>query len=168
MKRVNVNGGFVETIQKNIIDTSVKPNSYVVADEFEVFTKWIDNGDGTFTAPVVIVTKADLHAYLAEKRYDVETGGVNAGGIQVMTTRDARGLLRDAAEYLGDTDTRDFKTATGTWVNVTGAQLSAVWGAVEAHVDACFQVEKTAADKIDADTITTYAEIDAEPWPSNS
>lgn len=119
-----------------------------------------------------IPTKTDLHKYLAQKRYEIEIGGLNAGGINVMTTRDARGLLRDAAEYLDDTDTRDFKTASGVWVNVTGAQLSAVWSAVEAHVDACFQTEKSVADKIESDDenikITTFAEIDAEPWPSNN
>lgn len=113
-------------------------------------------------------TKSELHDYAAQKRYEVEVGGIVVNGVNVSTIREHRSLLKDVSEYLADGDTRSFKDSTGTWVSATGLEFKALYAAVEAHIDGCFVTEKTVADKIDADTITTTAEIDAEPWPSNS
>ena len=51
MKRVHVKNGLVDNIELNIKDESAKPNSYIVADDVEVFGGFTDNGDGSFTAP---------------------------------------------------------------------------------------------------------------------
>lgn len=51
MKRIHVKNGLVDSIELNITDLSTQQGSYVVADDVEVFAKYTDNGNETFTAP---------------------------------------------------------------------------------------------------------------------
>ena len=168
MKRINVNGGFVDTVELNITDESEKPNSYVVADNVAVFGGWVDNGDGTFSAPPdPVPTKDELKNYAADKRWEVETGGISFGGATVTTDDRSKLLIEGAPETINPGESTNVKTATG-WVYLDQATLLLLRDAVRSHVQNCFNAEKAVVDKIDADTITTYAEIDAETWPAGA
>lgn len=111
-------------------------------------------------------TTDELRGHLADKRWQVETGGITWNAMPIATDDRAKTLIEGAASSLGDTDSVKFKVAAGTWVDVTGAQLRAIRDAIAAHVQACFAKEAELDAAISAGTITTTAEIDAAAWPT--
>ncbi|WP_337267049.1 DUF4376 domain-containing protein [Oryzifoliimicrobium ureilyticus] len=104
----------------------------------------------------------DLFAYLAAKRYQLETGGITLQGMRIETDRQSQSMITGAFAYAKeDPDlTVEFKTKDG-FVSLTSAQLTAIGAAVAQHVQASFAKEKEVYDAIKAGTITTTAEIDA-------
>ena len=116
---------------------------------------------------ISLPTKDELKDYAANKRWEVETGGISFGGQTVTTDDRSKLLIEGAPETINPDESTNVKTSTG-WVLLDQATLVLLRDAVRSHVQNCFNSEKAVVDKIEADTITTYAEIDAESWPSNS
>lgn len=114
----------------------------------------------------LLPTMETLKNYAGQKRWEVETGGISFGGNTVTTDDRSKLLIEGAPETLNPGESTNVKTATG-WVTLDQATLLLLRDAVRSHVQNCFNAEKAVVDKIDAETITTYAEIDAEPWPAN-
>ena len=111
---------------------------------------------------------ADLKAAAAAKRWQVETGGVVAGGMPIDTSRASQAMISGAHAYIQaqPSATVDFKAASG-WVTLDAAAVTTIALAVAGHVQSCFGVERLVEAALDAGTITTLAEIDAADWPSN-
>lgn len=109
------------------------------------------------TADDIAAEKEALKAYLANYRYEAETGGLN--GIQTdRETRanlvSARTLAKEDANY-----TVKWKAANGAFVTLNAAQIIATADAVAAFVAKCFASEESVATAIDAGTHTTEAEV---------
>ena len=109
-------------------------------------------------------SSAALTAYLAEKRWNVETGSITVNGLPVPTDDRAKLLLLGASTSMADEDTAPFVTSAGA-VSLTGAQFKALYAAITAHVQACFAVQQSALAAIGNGSITTPAQIDALAWP---
>lgn len=110
-------------------------------------------------------TKA-LVSYAAQKRWQVETGGIVVGGVSVATD-DRSKVMIIGARVKADADpnfTTEWKTPAG-FQTINAATIIAISDAVLAHVDACFAVEAIVLAEIAAGTITTTNEIDAADWP---
>lgn len=108
-------------------------------------------------------SKSELLAYAADLRWQKEIGGIEINGAQVMTDRVSQSLISGAFSLVQhDPETViDFKMADG-WVQLDAGTMTALAVAVGKHIQACFAIERAVAASIDADTITTFAEIDQE------
>lgn len=129
---------------------------------------WVyDDGEFSAPPPPPLPTKATLVAYAANKRWQVETGGIEVGGAQIDTSRDSQSMITGAYTWsqANPSEIVKFKAASG-WVDLDAATLAAIATAVGAHVQACFAVEASVAAEIEAGTITTTAEIEAANWPA--
>ena len=109
-----------------------------------------------------------LHTYAAQKRYEIEVGGIVVNGLQVPTDDRAKTLIEGGASTLSDTDEIDFFAPDIGWTKLTGVQIRGMQASIAAHVQACFSKSKEISDKIDNGTIIKTAQIDAEDWPPNS
>lgn len=119
--------------------------------------------------PPLVPTIELLKLYGAARRFILETAGITMSGIAVLTDRESQRLIADAASYVSTYGVAsiNFKAATG-FVTLSAAEVAAIAKAVGAHVQASFSTEMALDLAIDAGTVTTMAEIDAWPWPSNS
>lgn len=110
---------------------------------------------------------ANLHAYAARKRYEVETGGITVAGTRIDTSRESQAMITGAYAYTQahPEETIQFKAASG-WVTIDAPTMAAIATAVGAHVQACFATEAAVAQQITDGTITTTGEIDAADWPA--
>lgn len=114
----------------------------------------------------------DLNAYLADKRYQVETGGVILPGEPPMpcwTDRATQATLARAVQLLDKgmlSEPLNVKVPGG-FISLSRLQVEAIGEAVALHVQACFDMEATIAGQIANGTITTTSDIDAANWPSN-
>lgn len=108
----------------------------------------------------------DLVAYAAEKRWQVETGGITVGGAAIDTSRESQAMITGAYAYsqANPDETISFKAASG-FVSLDAATLAAIATAVGAHVQACFAAEAAVLDDIGDGAITTTEEIDGYAWP---
>lgn len=107
---------------------------------------------GPTQAEQIAAMRAALKARATERRWQVETGGVVIGGVQVATDDRAKTLLtgadrkarRDAAY------TTRWKGVNGAWVDLDAPTIIAIADAVFDHVDACFSREGELHAEIDA------------------
>ncbi len=118
-------------------------------------------------ATIETAHKASLVKAAANKRWQVETGGIMVGGALVDTSRDSQAMITGAYAYsqANPTEAINYKAASG-WVTLDAATMAVIATAVGAHVQACFAVEAQVSAEIEAGTITTIAEIDAADWPT--
>jgi hypothetical protein len=112
-------------------------------------------------------TKADLAAYAAQKRFEIETGGITVNGQSIDTSRESQAMITGAYTYsqANPTEMIRFKAVTG-WVTLDAATLATIATAVGAHVQAGFAVEADVAAAIEVGTIVSMPQIDAADWPA--
>lgn len=105
----------------------------------------------------------DLTAYAAQKRWEMETGGIEVGGMTVYTDDRSKMMIMGAriAATADPGFATQWKAADGSFVEIDAATIIAISDAVLAHVDACFAIEAQVLDGIGNETITSTAEIDA-------
>ena len=118
--------------------------------------------------PYVAPAPIDLKAYAANKRWQIETGGITVAGATISTTRDNQAMITGAYTFARDNPgtTIKFKSASG-WVSLPAAAMVAIGSAVGAHVQASFAAEELIDADIDGGKITTTAQIDADSrWPA--
>lgn len=126
---------------------------------------WIHDGK-KFAAPEPVeVTKDDLTAYAANKRWQVETGGVAINGMQIATDRESQAMISSAFQVASVTgQTIKFKTAGG-FVELSPEQMQGIALAVAAHVQASFAAEAAVIDAIQAGEISSAEQIESSAWP---
>lgn len=128
--------------------------------------------EGGFVEPSKpLPTKDELIAYAADKRWQIETGGISVSGAEIRTDEKSQNRVSGAALLaLSDPElgTIDWEAMPGEWVTVDKADMIAIGIAVGRHVQACFTALKAVQAEIDAGTITTTAEIDQAGWPGSS
>ena len=119
-------------------------------------------------SPAPVVTLDDAKQRLRERatqlRWEHETGGINVGGVRVLTGTEDQNRI--ASALIGAPATLDFKAESG-WVTLTLAELQGIAAAITAHVQACFSAERIHHEAIDAlETLEEVQEYDIETgWP---
>lgn len=119
------------------------------------------------TEPPRVLTKDELKAYAAAKRYAVETGGVTVGQARIDTTRESQSLIGNAvllSLYTAPEAVVKFKSLSG-WVTLPKDALVTIGKAVGDHVQASFAAEEAVDSAIEVGTITDKAGVDAANWP---
>jgi hypothetical protein len=118
---------------------------------------------GSTEDPEPVITKADLLAHAAEQRWLKEVGGIVVDGM-IIATDDRSKLLLQGARTAADADpehVEGWKTSSGEWIDLDAPTIIAISNGVRSHVSACFALERSVADQIAADAITTLAEVEA-------
>lgn len=103
----------------------------------------------------------DLIAYAANRRWQVETGGITVGGSLIDTSRESQAMITGAYNYSQVRPDKliKFKAASG-WVELDAATVAAIATAVGDHVQACFDAESEVVAAIAAGTVTTVEQVD--------
>lgn len=136
----------------------------VVSETANVGDVW--DGQTFSQPPAPAPDAAELEAYAAERRWQAETGGIVVNGARIATDDRSKTLIT-GARIKADQDaahTLRFKVG-GPFVTLTAPQIIAISDAVFAHTQASFDAEADVQAAILAGTVTSYAEIDAWPWP---
>lgn len=144
MKRVHVQNGSVDSIELNIADQGEHPNSYVVADDVEVFAGYSDS-NGVFTAPMAPAPSSDDVTVERDRRtnlpvtvslttgktFDVDMakgGRANIGDMALMAViKNSSGINTDFT--FRDADNVDH-TLTNSEVIEMGMQAAAAYDAI--------------------------------------
>lgn len=116
-----------------------------------------------------VLTRERLAEYAADKRWRVETGGVEVNGVRIATDDRSKTLIT-GGRIKADADpehTLRFKTG-GSFVTLDSAQIIAISDAVFDHTQAAFYAEDAVLEAIMEGAITTLAEIDGWPWPGSA
>ena len=151
------------------------------ANEFDIYDvdtsakgkRWTGEFDGSVTPPVAVfeeISLADEKAKrlqeLAQRRYEAEEGGTTLGGNPLATDRMTQSKITAAyvkASVDADYEITAWKTGPGIFSTLTAATIIAAANAIEAHVQACFDNEKTISTEItDAVDLTELAAVDIE------
>ena len=121
--------------------------------------------------PPPAITKAGLIAYAQAKRASVVDAGCVVNGIPIWTDSDAQASLTGAvvaSQVIGAAFAAKWKGRDGNFYPVDGpAMVQLAMGAMT-FVNTAFGVESGVKDAINAETITTKAQIDAASWPLNT
>jgi len=126
--------------------------------------------DGQFVKPVLSIShlKRLKIIELAALRYQHETAGITLSGMTIETNRESQALITGAWSFsqLNPAVLIDWKGTNG-WVQIDAATISAIAGAVAAHVQSCFSTERVHAEAISA--LETSEEVSAYDlttgWP---
>lgn len=113
---------------------------------------------------VVAQTKTSLIAYAKQRRWEIETGGVTVNGSRVETD-DRSKLMILGARLRADADpdtTEDWDMPDGTTRVLSAPEIVALSDAIAAHVSTVFKTYSQVKAKIEAGTITTTEQINAE------
>lgn len=92
-----------------------------------------------WTLPDLPTLQARLRERVTALRWQHETGGIDVGGVRVLTGIEDQNRI--ASVLVATPESVDFKAASG-WVTLTLAELSAVAAAIASHVQACFTAER--------------------------
>ena len=114
--------------------------------------------------------KANRKAQVTAKRWEIETGGIEFNGVQVLTAIEDQNRIASiclsavSSKVSGTTFTPvKFKTASGEWVTLDADTLIAIGDAVTAHVEHCFTNESRLHALCDeATSISELLAIDIE------
>jgi hypothetical protein len=116
--------------------------------------------------------KAEKLAALAQKRWEVEIGGIMVDGARIETDDRSKLLLlgkRTKAVENSEGTTR-WKAGSGQFVDLPNTFIVAAADAVEAHVQACFDREGELTDAILDPAVDTLAKLYAidisAGWPA--
>jgi len=102
--------------------------------------------------------------HYAAKRYNVEVGGINVGGLPVRTDRltVARIYQANSLAVADPTFTTDWKIGDGSFITVDATLIASISDAITSHIQTSFSREKTINEEITA--ATTLAELQAITW----
>lgn len=111
---------------------------------------------------------------IAFKRYERETAGITTAGYTVFTDRPSQMKLTSVALRASQDSSYsvDWKLTDGTFVTLTGAQITAIANAVGDYVQACYTREATLLAAVAAGTFTEEmlnAQVggsSTEGWPA--
>ena len=121
--------------------------------------------EGNLPGPLPGLSREQLVTYAAAARFKREAGGLTVDGIPVATDRGSQAKITAAVviAQLNPGWTTTWKAASGSFIEINAAQITAIGEAVVVFVGRCFAVEASlvAAIKASPPTVTLQAEIDA-------
>lgn len=105
---------------------------------------------GPSAAEQLATAKTALKARATERRWEVEVGGIDVGGMSVTTDDRSKTLLMqaDRGARLHDLGAR-WKNTEGVWISLSAEQVKGLALAVDTHVRACFAREEELHSLID-------------------
>lgn len=108
--------------------------------------------------------RAEWTQRIADRRFQLETGGTTINGMKIVTERDSQALITGAAvqAILDPAYVLRWKTPAG-FVELSATEVLGLASAVRAFVQACFDREADLLAAVDDGTIT--AEMLEEGWP---
>ena len=113
--------------------------------------------------------KAQKKQLLAEKRYQIETSGIDVNGFSIKTDRESQSQITCAVFAIerGYITKVDWKGENG-WIDMDVSVIASLPPLVSNHVQLCFQTERQISNMIDACTsIEELSHIDIElGWPT--
>jgi len=120
------------------------------------------DGHPTYVHVLEDAPPVDLIAYAANRRWQVETGGITVGGALIDTSRESQAMITGAYNYAQVRPDKliKFKAASG-WVELDAATVAAIATAVGDHVQACFDAEAEVVAAITDGTVTTVEQVAA-------
>jgi hypothetical protein len=103
-----------------------------------------------------------LIAYAADKRWRTAIKGTTVAGIPLLTDDGSQAKIAQVKQAFdsGTILSTTFKGASGNFVTVNAAQMTALYAGVVAHVQACYAAEALAAAAVNAGTALDYAAVD--------
>lgn len=109
-------------------------------------------------------------AALADKRWQVETGGTVVNGVPIRTDATSQAKIDGAvALFANDPEMTaiDFEAQPGLWVSIDAATMTAIGIAVGRHVQACFSRARALSDQVmAAPDVEGILAVDLETgWP---
>lgn len=120
--------------------------------------------DGAFhEPPPPVPSQAELIAYAADQRWQIEVGGIMIAGVPIATDDRSKTMIlgaRVAAAANPEWETV-WHGSDGQTYPLNAASMIAISNAVEAHVNGTFAIFAGAKADIDSGQITTRAEVDA-------
>ena len=95
----------------------------------------------------ISAAKDRLKESATSQRWKVMTGGITLNNISIGTDIDDQNRITSVVANaslvgLSDTDTVDFKSASG-WITVTIGEIKGIAGAIGRHVQDCYTAENT-------------------------
>ena len=113
--------------------------SVPVEPSFGIRWETPDNAGAPLGAPM---DRTDLKAWIAQRRWEEETGGVEVASVPIRTDRESQAMITGALTLaaLNPSAVFPWKTETG-FVQLTVQQLQGVAAAVGSHVQECFARE---------------------------
>lgn len=146
------------------LNLAIEANGIVLVKESGV---WLANDAAAAESIIAMYdpmpyATTEKKAEAAQKRWEVETGGVTINGNRFITTREAQGTIT-AALIAAQTGALPpgvkWKTADGEFVPVNAQSVAGLYQAVAAHVQACFAAESALVAAIDA--AATWQDVEA-------
>lgn len=143
------------------------PDVFGVESEAASVGDLYDAETGALSAPAPAPpTIAELLAAASDKRWRVETGGIEVAGVPIDTS-DRSKMLIMGARLAAESDpafTTTFAAIDGTHT-LSAAEIIAISDAVLAHVAACFAQYGVVESAVRAGLITTVEQVLAADWP---
>lgn len=160
---IDIFTGVVENIIE-VDDNFALDGKMIVPAEPNVGIGWSYDGGAFLPPPEPIPTPADLAAYAARKRWEMEVGGCVWNGWPVHSDRESQSKI--AAERLAvvageRADPDGWKFADGVFRLLSNEDFAALSNAVRGHVRSCFAIEAGVLAGIAGGAVTTLEQIDA-------
>lgn len=130
--------------------------------DYREYLEWVAEGN---TAPAPTVTREQLLARIAARRWDAQSAGIVLNGTPISTDRDAQTTITSALlAWPESLESVEWKAADGSFLTVTKAQLQVILSAGFTYIQACFAREGELVAAVQA---STYAEdmLD-QGWPA--
>ena len=131
-----------------------------------------DSMTGTFSPPPPVLNdmRAAMITAVAEKRWQVENGGVVFGTTTIRTDDKSQGKITSAVALFDNDPTLtliDWEAQPGVWVSVDAPTMKEIGKTAGRHVQACFSRARSLSEQINAATdAAALAAIDIESgWP---
>ncbi len=123
------------------------------------------SADENWSGVAWVISKDNLKDFLADYRWQKETGGIVWGGVPIRTDERSRSLLsgiqRKIVKEADDFHERRVKTVAG-FQTLTNSQLESLYDAVADHIQKCFDIEDAIISLIDSGTLTTEDAVETE------
>ena len=155
--------GYTESGMIRVILDGDEGESFVPDDmgnrHRQMIAEWEAAGN---TIPPYESPVPDLYAYLADLRWQTETGGIMVNGLSVATD-DRSKLMLSGARIKADNDptfTTKWKGSDGSFIVIDAPTIIAISDVVLDHVDRCFAAEDTVTGLIRIGQLTTTEAID--------
>lgn len=139
-------------------------------DRIVTSVAWTDEEIAAEAASASDAARRELHEVAAAKRSALVDGGYSMHGATVGTDAAGRSLLLGAMmrAQLDSTASFGWRQPDGSVVTLSSAQVVEIAVAVGLFVQACFDVQASVDEAIDAGTIaTTFDVLHAAAWPAN-
>lgn len=106
---------------------------------------------------------ADLAAYVNQRRWELETGGIEVAGAPIRTDEQSQAKIQGAFQ-LAQQDPEveiDWEAQPGQWVTLDAPTMIGIGLAAARHVQRCFSAARQVGGLVATGEVTTRADVDA-------